>query len=231
MQDEENPFLKSFSDPEAVANYRSGPPRFTPGFADLQKMMAIVLAERVPERGHILVLGAGGGFELEALSGYTPHWTFEGVDPAPEMVKLAKQTLGQDAHKVHFIEGYIDDATAGPFDGATCMLTLHFLDPEERLRTVREIRKRLKPGAPFVAAHSSFPQEAEQRDIWLSRYEAFAVASGVDAEFAAQARQAVSDRIELLSPEQDEDILRAAGFSDVAQFYRAFTWCGWVAHA
>src|SRR3546814_7647379 len=75
-----------------------------------------------------------------------------------------------------------DLAPAGPFDGATCLLTLHFLDTEERIRTAAEIRKRLKPGAPFVAAHGSFPQGAGTRDRWLDRYASYAIASGGDPE-------------------------------------------------
>lgn len=59
------------------------------------------------------------------------------------------------ARRVDLIEGLIDDAPAGPFDGATCLLTLHFLDRPDRIRTLRAIRDRLKPGAPFVAVHSS----------------------------------------------------------------------------
>lgn len=37
--------------------------------------------------------------------------------------------------------------------------------------------------------------------------------------------------VPLLAPEHDEAILRDAGFSDVALFYAAFTWRGWVAYA
>ena len=32
----------------------------------------------------------------------------------------------------------------------------------------------------------------------------------------------------MLSPEQDEAVLREAGFSGVSLFYAAFTWRGWV---
>jgi tRNA (cmo5U34)-methyltransferase len=231
MQADENPFLKSFEDPVAVSNYHEGPPRFTPGFADLHKMVTILLAEHVPATGRILVLGAGGGLELCAMAESQPGWTFVGVDPAREMLRLARETLGQDAERVHFVEGYIDDVADGPFGGAVCLLTLHFLEPKERERTVREIHRRLKSGAQFVAAHSSFPQEPCERDRWLSRYEAFAVSSGVEPEMARQARDAVSGSVELLSPEQDEEILRSAGFVKFEQFYRAFTWCGWIAYA
>jgi tRNA (cmo5U34)-methyltransferase len=153
------------------------------------------------------------------------------VDPAAEMLKLAERTLGPLASRVRLREGYIDDAPKGPFDAATCLLTLHFLAPEERRRTAIEIRRRLKPGAPFVAAHSSFPQDEGERALWLSRYAAFATASGADPGHAQNARAAVEAHLNLLSPEQDEAILRDADFSDVRLFYAAFTWRGWVAYA
>jgi tRNA (cmo5U34)-methyltransferase len=133
--------------------------------------------------------------------------------------------------RIELVHGYIDDAPAGPFDAATCLLTLHFLDAAERLRTTQAIHSRLKLGAPFVAAHSSFPQDPASRPAWLSRYAAYAVAAGADPGQAASARAAVDAHLNLLDPGADEDILRDAGFSDIAMFYAAFTWRGWVARA
>ncbi|MGX1199281.1 tRNA (cmo5U34)-methyltransferase [Parvibaculum sp. MBR-TMA-1.3b-4.2] len=226
-----NQFLKSFEDPEAVARYTDGPMRFVPGLTDMHRMTAILLAERAPQDARILVLGAGGGMELKALAEAQPGWTFDGVDPAPEMLKLAARTLGPLAGRVDLHEGYIDDAPEGPFDAAVCLLTLHFLEREERERTVAEIHRRLAPGAPFVAVHASFPQSAAERALWLSRYAAFAVASGVEPAIAENARAAVDASLPAIEPEDDEAIFRTAGFSDVSQFYAAFTWRGWVAYA
>lgn len=223
-------FLDKFADPDAVANYAENPPRYVPGFADLHRMTGILLAEHVPDDAHILVLGAGGGLELKALAAAYPSWRFTGVDPAGAMLDLAVRTLGPDAHRADLIEGYIDDAPSGPFDGAVCLLTLHFLASEERTRTAAAIRDRLKPGAPFVAAHGSYPQD-KSRERWLDRYAAFAIASGAVPEQAYGARDAVSRAVNMLSPEQDEAVLRAAGFRDVTPFYAAFTWRGWVGYA
>jgi tRNA (cmo5U34)-methyltransferase len=228
--------LNSFSDPRAVARYAERPRRYVPGLADLHRMTGILLAERAPRDAKVLVLGAGGGLELKALAEAHPDWRFVGVDPAQPMLELAKRTLGPLGARVDLVQGYIEDAPLGPpsapFDAATCLLTLHFLDPVERQRTVREIRRRLKPSAPFVAAHGSFPQEEPRaRARWLSRYAAFAVASGVDSEQAEMARAAVDASVSMLSPEEDEAILRAAGFSDVSLFFAAFTWRGWIASA
>jgi len=224
-------FLDHFKDPAAVARYADGPRRFTPGLDALHRMTGLLLAERVPAEAHILVLGAGGGLELKAMADAYPGWTFTGVDPAGAMLRLAAQTLGADAHRAELIEGYIDDAPAGPFDGAVCLLTLHFLATDERIRTAAQIRARLKSGAPFVAAHGSFPQGPGERDRWLDRYASYAVASGADPEQTATARAAVSAHVAMLSPEADEAVLRDAGFTGVEQFYAAFTWRGWVAYA
>lgn len=223
--------LAAFNDPEHAKRYSEGPQRFIPGFTDLHRMTAILLAERAPEDGHILVLGAGGGLELRALAQAHPGWTFVGVDPAAAMLEEARRLLGPDASRVTFCEGYIDDAPEGPFDAAACLLTLHFLDAEERTRTLRELHRRLKPGAPFVAAHSSFPQRDGVRALWLSRYAAFALASGGDPAQVQKMCETIEAHVPMLDPERDEAILREAGFSDVSLFYAAFTWRGWVGYA
>lgn len=217
----------SFSDPEAVSRYAEGPVRQVPGFHDLQKMADLLLAERVPEDGQVLVAGAGGGLELKVFAETHPGWRFCGVDPSAEMLGLAERTLGPLMSRVDLHHGYIDSAPAGPFDGATCLLTLHFIPEEERRRTVAEVYRRLKPGAPFVVAHHSFPQAEGEKRKWLARYAAFA---GVPAASMESTIAMMSERLPALSPEKDEAILRDAGFADVALFYAGFTFRGWIGH-
>lgn len=224
-------FLKMFDDPDHVAQYTEGPRRFVPGFDALHRMTGLLLAERAPADARILVLGAGGGLELAALAEAYPGWHFVGVDPAAEMIELARRTVGIAIDRVDLVTGYIDDAPEGPFDGAVCLLTLHFLEADERRRTIAEIHRRLRPGAAFVAAHGSFPQAAGERERWLDRYAAFAIASGADPEKIAQARAVVSASVPMLDPEEDLALLRAGGFADATPFWMAFTWRGWVGHA
>ncbi|MDX2202133.1 MAG: methyltransferase domain-containing protein [Hyphomicrobiaceae bacterium] len=226
-----NQIIEAFSNPENVARYTDGPTRMVPGYAGMQRMAMLLLAERVPANGRVLVLGAGGGLELKAFAEAQPDWTFDGVDPAAPMLDLARQVIGPAASRATLHLGTIDVAPPGPFDGATCLLTLHFLPVEERRRTLVEVRRRLKPGAPFIAAHLSLPEDASQRASWLDRYMAFGVASGIEPEMAAGARTGIAEHLPILSPEQDEAALRDAGFSNVSLFYVGFTFRGWVAYA
>ncbi|MDQ2655579.1 MAG: class I SAM-dependent methyltransferase, partial [Chloroflexota bacterium] len=137
-----------------------------PGLEALHRMALILLAERAPRDARVLVLGAGGGMELKVFAEAKPAWEFDGVDPAAAMLRLAEATLGPLAARVRLHEGYIESAPAGPFDAAACLLTLHFLPAEDRLRTLREMHRRMRPGAPLVVAHFSFPQGEHERSLW-----------------------------------------------------------------
>ena len=81
-----------------------------------------------------------------------------------------------------------------------------------------------------MGAHHSVAQPLEERARWLRRYAAFATASGVPAAQAENAIAAISERLPLLSPEQDEALLRQAGFEGVELFYAGFTFRGWVGY-
>lgn len=223
--------MSSFSDPQAVARYATGPVKQVPGFHAMQQMVSLLLAETVPQDGHVLVLGAGGGLELKVFADAHAGWQFTGVDPSAEMLALAKTTLGPLASRVDLVEGYIDTAPIGPFDAATCLLTLHFLPAEERLHTLKELAKRLKPGAPLIVAHHSFPLTNGAKTRWLERYAAFAVAAGgIPAADARNAVTAIGSRLPVIAPEHDVALLQEAGFENVELFYAAFTFKGWVAY-
>lgn len=221
----------SFSNPASVASYTEGATRMVPGLRDLHRMAGVLLAERIGEQKRILVLGAGGGMELAAFAEAYPDWSFDGVDPSKEMLILAKQTLGSKTQSVRFHQGTIDIAPEGPFDGATCLLTLHFLPREERLRTLIEVRRRLAPGAAFVVAHHSFSQNPEEKERWLGRFAAYAAGSGMSIDQAHNAAAGIGARLPVMSPHDDEALFREAGFTAIELFYAALTFRGWVASA
>ncbi|MGN6705174.1 MAG: class I SAM-dependent methyltransferase [Rhodanobacter sp.] len=223
--------MSSFSDPQAVARYTDGPLRQVPGLHALHQMTGLLLHEHVPSDGRVLVLGAGGGMELKAFAETYPHWRLLGVDPSVPMLELAVKTLGSLAPRVELLEGTIDAAPTTEFDGAVCLLTMHFLSVAERQQALRELRRRLKPGAPLVVAHHSVPAAPHARKRWLQRHVAFMASNGMPVADTARTIEAMASRLPLLSPEAEVDLLEQAGFERHELFYAAFTFKGWVAYA
>jgi tRNA (cmo5U34)-methyltransferase len=223
--------MSSFTDSKAISNYAENAVRRVPGLSDVHRMSALLLAESTPSTGRVLVVGAGGGMELKFFAQSHPGWQFDGVDPSAEMLALARTALGPLASRVQLHQGYIEAAPSGPFDAACSLLTLHFTTEAERYRTLREVHARMKPGGVLVAVHYSISQNQAERDLWLSRCAEFAISSGVDPVQARASVAAIGKQLPILSPEQDEELMRRAGFSDINTFYLGLAFRGWVAHA
>jgi tRNA (cmo5U34)-methyltransferase len=220
-----------FDDADAVARYAEGPRRLVPGHDALLTMTEVLLSERLSQSANLLVIGAGGGLEMAHFAQAHPQWHYTGIDPSAKMLALAASTLGQLADRATLINGYAADAPQGPFDAATCLLTLHFVPVTEKLATLQAIRSRLKPGAPFVIAHHSVPGDPAERAQWFLRFAAFGTRSGVFAGNAHAAATKIAAELPIVSPAEDAALLVRAGFSNVHQFYAAFTFRGWVCTA
>src|SRR5262245_30020241 len=109
-----------FEDPEFVRRYAEGPGRFVPGYSIMQTMAAQLLREGMGAIGEVLVIGAGGGLELEAFARAEPNWRFAGVDPAAEMIAAGRrrmEVIGA-SDRVRWTHGYVFDAPTSAFDGA-----------------------------------------------------------------------------------------------------------------
>ncbi|RYG15551.1 MAG: class I SAM-dependent methyltransferase, partial [Chitinophagaceae bacterium] len=92
--------MSSFSDTKAISGYAENAIRRVPGLRDVHRMSALLMAERVPSGGRVLVVGAGGGMELSYFAQTFPDWRFDGVDPSREMLDLAEANLGSLAARV-----------------------------------------------------------------------------------------------------------------------------------
>lgn len=93
----------------------------------------------------LLVVGAGGGAEIERFLPENPAWRITGVDPSREMLDraAAKAERVGVADRVTLICGSMDDVPNDRrFDAATCLFVLHFLPDDAKVHLLRSIRQR-----------------------------------------------------------------------------------------
>jgi SAM-dependent methyltransferase len=99
---------------------------------------------------HVLVVGAGGGAEIEWLPSNL-GWRMTGVDPSRDMLAVAQTRAEQlgVTDRVSLIQGTIHDVPAAArFDAATCLFVLHFLGDADKLELLREINARRRAASP-----------------------------------------------------------------------------------
>ena len=229
-----NTMKSNFIDPSLVARYaQQGPPAFAPGHSGMLQMTGVLLGERVPETGKVLVVGAGGGLEIRYLASIANGWRFVGIDPAPVMLDLARATVGPETgERLELIEGTIADAPLEPFDAATCILVLGLIaDDGSKLTMLEDVRRRLKPQAPFVLVDQCIDRAAADSGLRLDRYASYALRSGVHPETVASAKKMVGSMTSMVPASRNEKLLEEAGFKDVEVFYVGMAWRGWVAYA
>jgi tRNA (cmo5U34)-methyltransferase len=110
-------------------NTRISVPTYDSLFAMVQSYYRMHFGEKAAA---LLVIGAGGGNELTAWGPSNLKWTFTGVDPSEEMLKIAKHKvveLGMEG-RTNLIQGTTEDLpqSNSKFDAASCILVLHFID-------------------------------------------------------------------------------------------------------
>ena len=224
----------NFVDPERVKHYvEIGPPAFAPGHGGMLQMTGVLLGEAMPAYGRLLVVGAGGGLEIGYLASVEAHWSFVGVDPASAMLDLARAVAGPAAgDRMTLIEGTVFDAPLGPFDAATCILVLGLIaDDGSKLSTLEEVRRRLKPGAPFILVDQCIDLSAPDAPRRLDHYGNYALRSGVAAETVKNAKAVIGALTSMVPDWRNKELLDQSGFHGAEVFYAGMAWRGWVAYA
>ena len=82
-------------------------------------------------------------------------------------------------------------------------------------------------GESFVAINGGILVKTGE-DVCVAVTEA---AAGADLATLETARHAIGTRLSILAPDEEEAMLREAGFSDVSLFYAGLSFKGWLAYA
>lgn len=127
--------------------------RAVPGLDTIYKLAGVLIASHPVAAPRVLVVGAGGGREIEALQTGVSAASITAVDPSPDNLALAKQVAG-DAKNIRFMEGRLEDLETGAeFDVATSLLVMHHLPDDGAKRAyLCALRDRLAVGGALVHA-------------------------------------------------------------------------------
>lgn len=164
----------------------------------------LVEAAGVRAGDRVLDVGCGPGYFARLLGeAVGSDGSVVGVDAAPEMVDYARRK-GRRLPNCSFQTGAAQ-ALAFPnaaFDVVVSSLVLHHLPEEDRLRSVKEMQRVLRPGGRLLLADFSIPQKGVWRLV--------ASITGHTGKGGLFNQRKMLERLSPLEP-----ILAGAGFSDL----------------
>lgn len=208
--------------------------KFIPGYDGLYSLAEVLLAENLsanlPEKAEILVVAAGGGKEVVTFGKAFPNANFTGVDPSEKMLGAARELVEKASlqSRVALLRGTIADLDETQFDAATAILVMHFLpDDGEKLHFLRDIHRRLKPGAKLILADGCFDKNSEEFDWLLNGYKNHARMKGAPPEILEEAVKTVTEKVHFVSEQRELELFRAAGFGNIRHFFKGLWVNAW----
>jgi predicted exporter/SAM-dependent methyltransferase len=153
------------------------------------------LADFVPHAGRLLDIGSGYGIPAAWLAELYPDLRFVCLEPDPSRSRIAARVLSDRAEVLTSGAAEVK-AVSGPFDAATILDVIHFLDDDQLQAVLSAIRAKMKPGGRLIvrAAVPGGSRQVWQRTLETRRLKR----SGLTARFRTR--------------DQVLDLIRAAGF-------------------
>jgi tRNA (cmo5U34)-methyltransferase len=221
--------------PTKVEEYDKSIRLFCGAYEEMFKLSHCCLRTRLPKHAKVLVVGAGTGMEISEFAPLNPDWSFCGIDPSADMLAIARKKIFAMnlSSKIELIKGYVNDLKdEAVFDGATCILVMHFLkDDGAKLALLESICKRLKHGAPFVLIDGfGEPSSMDFEEIRIA-WKHYPIIKGVPSETVENAfNEVIMKMIQFVPESRILELLKNAGFTRVFKYYSGFSYGGWMGY-
>lgn len=220
--------------PHTIEEYAKLAEQFIPGRRAIFAIVESALIELLPEgNAKILVVGAGGGEEIARLGENNPTWSFVGIDTYAPMIELAEKRLADTpaGARSRLLTQSIEDLDERDFDAATSILTAHFVpDDGAKLAFLKDIRARMKPGAPLTIVDGVGVAGEEKTELLRRIWIRHAIRNGI-AEDVAESNAENFKKVAIVSEEREEELLKSAGFKRLTPVFRGLAIKGWLAFA
>lgn len=200
--------------------------RSIPNYHEIHKII-IDLVRRAYSSGDIYDFGCSTGTTMLLIADYFRRHEkklpkFVGIDTSGPMLEKAAQKL--KAHglqeSVELLEESITEVKVENAGMAIMNYTLQFLPMQERLNVLKNIHAGLNEGGCFILAEKIICQDQKIDALLVDLYYDFKRRNGYSEMEISQKREALENVLRPLTPENQLEMLRDAGFKKSEMIFR-----------
>lgn len=144
--------------------------RSIPGYHETRALAVDVLAQRVPQEGHVVDLGTSTGTFPALLLERRPDLRVTAVDASAAMIDEARLRLEACGDSVRLQVADVATWTPPPCDAVVSLWTLQFIDPALRASTLDRIAAALAPDGTLVLAEKLVCDDPVLEPLWERIY-------------------------------------------------------------
>lgn len=152
--------------------------------------------------------------------------TLVGIDLVPEMIDTAVKLYGDES--IDFRVGAMRDFDE-PLDLALCVFTLQFTEIEGRGAFLSQVQNQLKPGGALFLFEKTTSKSGRMQEVFSHALSDWKLSQGYTPEEVFGKQQSLVGVMKPLTRDENEDLLRAAGFSSFEQVWGWGAFVGWLA--
>ncbi|MFN8644137.1 MAG: carboxy-S-adenosyl-L-methionine synthase CmoA [Candidatus Binatia bacterium] len=205
--------------------------RSVPFYTEMQRMLAQLAADFAAGGTNIYDIGCSTGTTLRLLDGLPQDVTLVGLDNSPAMLERAEQSLaGTLRHRYELRHADLNEGLQISNASAVVMsLTLQFVRPVHREGLLREICQGINPEGCLLLIEKLVAQESMLNRLYIQHYYEFKQANGYSELEIARKREALENVLIPYRLEENDLMLRRAGFRAVDVFFKWYNFCGIIA--
>ncbi|AXI42624.1 bifunctional 2-polyprenyl-6-hydroxyphenol methylase/3-demethylubiquinol 3-O-methyltransferase UbiG [Sulfitobacter sp. SK011] len=204
--------------------------RTMPGLDGMYRLVHALIAGCDDKTSGVLIVGAGGGRELEELAKGRFDGQITALDPSVPNLDLARDVASDHGSSldVRFLVGTVDDIPQRErFKIVTSLLVMHHLrDDGAKLAYLKGLLDRLAPGGRLVHADVCF-DEIEDFDRLAPIYLAHADIFGVSVDATRLELNAIPN-LPIISGTRTRVLFSEAGLTEPFEIFRSLWYRCWT---
>ncbi|MCG7625182.1 class I SAM-dependent methyltransferase [Epibacterium sp. Ofav1-8] len=201
--------------------------RAIPGLDNIYTIIPTLIHGSNNDTPSILIIGAGGGREIEVIKRSGALGQVTAIDPSAENLNLARAVTGSDSN-IKLINGTMDILPHGEtFDIITSLFVMHHLpDDCEKLEYLRSIKKHLAKSGVLIHADACL-EEARELERLVSYFEATSDALGIPDEIVSLELSSIKN-LPLISEERTYELFAQSEIFNPQVVFRTLWYRCWV---
>ncbi|MBI2963512.1 MAG: carboxy-S-adenosyl-L-methionine synthase CmoA [Deltaproteobacteria bacterium] len=206
--------------------------RSVPGYREIQRMICELAGDFAADGTAVYDLGCSTGTTIRNLDALPQQVRLVGVDASEAMLEKARENFAVSPLRHPFTLACRDLNEGAHVEEASVVvlsLTLQFVRPLYRERTLRDIRGGLRDDGCLILVEKILGEESLLNRLFIQHYHEFKQRNGYSEIEIAKKREALENVLTPYRLKENEEMLHGVGFRAVDVFFKWYNFAGLLA--